>query len=74
MAEPVTVKQVYDLLRQYVRKRPDIGVAKALLDGVLEPASPFVSKGMRSVKPWFVLLSLLGAFMIAGCLYFNRFW
>lgn len=72
MAEPITVKQVYDLLRQHARKRPEIGVAKALLDGVLEPASLFDSKGMRSPKRWFVLLSLLAALMFACFLYFNR--
>lgn len=74
MAEPFTVKQVYDLLRQYARNRPDIGVGKGLLDSVLEPASPFGAKGPRSPKPWFVLLSVLGALMIASLLYFNRLW
>ena len=74
MAEPVTVKQVYDLLRQYARNRPDIGVGKGLLERVLEPASPFDSKGMRSAKPWFVLLSVLGALMITSLVYFNRLW
>jgi hypothetical protein len=74
MAEPVTAKQVYDLLRQYARKRSDIGVCKALLNGVLEPASPFVSKGLRSAKPWFVLLCLLGALMVASFVYFNGLW
>ena len=71
MAEPVTVKQVYDLLRQYARNRPDIGVGKGLLERVLEPASPFDSRGLRSAKPWFVLLCLLGALMVASFVYFN---
>jgi hypothetical protein len=74
MAEPLTVKPVYDVLRQYARKRPDIGVGKVLLDSVLEPASPFDSKGVRSPKRWFVLLSLLAAFMFASFIYFNRPW
>jgi hypothetical protein len=74
MAKPLAVKPVYDMLQQYARKRPDIGVGKALLDGVLEPASPFDSKGARSPKRWFVLLSLLAAFMFAGFVYFNRLW
>ena len=74
MAKPPTVKSVYDGLRQYARKRPDIGVGKALLDGVLEPASPFDSKGVRSPKRWFVLLSLLAALMFACFVYFNRPW
>jgi hypothetical protein len=74
MADALKVKQVYDVLRQYARKRPDIGMAKALLDGALEPASPFESKGVRSLKRWFVLLSLLAAFMFACFVYFNRIW
>jgi hypothetical protein len=74
MADALTVKQVYDVLRQYARKRPDIGVAKALLDGALEPASPFESKGVRSPKRWFVLLSLLAVLMFACFVHFNRFW
>jgi hypothetical protein len=74
VAEPITVKHLYDVLRHYARKRPDIGVGKALLDGVLEPASPFDSKGVRSPKRWFVLLSLLAAFMFACLIYFNRPW
>lgn len=72
MAEPLKVKQVYDVLRQYARKRPDIGVGKALLDAVLEPASPFDSKGVRSPKRWLVLVSLLAASLFACFVYFNR--
>ena len=74
MADALTVKEVYEVLRQYTRKRPDIGVGKALLDGALEPASPFESKGARSPKRWFVLLSLLAAFMFACFVHFNRLW
>ena len=72
MAKPFTVKSIYDMLCQYARKRPDIGAGKAMLDGVLEPASPFDSKRLRSPKRWFVLLSLLAAFMFACFVHFNR--
>jgi hypothetical protein len=74
MAKPLTVKLVYDLLRQYAGKRPDIGVGKALLDGVLEPASPFDSKAVRSPKRAIVLSSLLAVFMFAWFVYFNKLW
>ena len=74
MAHTLTVRQVYDMLRQYAGKRPDVGVGKALLNGVLEPASPFDSKGVRSPQRWFVLLSLLAAFMFACFVYFNGLW
>jgi hypothetical protein len=72
MADALTVEQVYDVLRQYARKRPDIGVGKALLDGVLEPASPFESKGARSPKRWFVLWPLVAILIFACFAYFNR--
>ena len=74
MADALMVEQVYDVLRQYARKRPDIGVGKALLDGVLEPASPFESKGTRSPKRWFVLWPLMAILMFACTAYFNRLW
>ncbi len=63
MPDPLTVKYVYDVTRQYARKCPDIGVSKALLDALLEPTSPFDSKGMRAPKRWFVLFSFLAVFM-----------
>jgi hypothetical protein len=74
MAKPFTVKSVYDMLHQYARKRPDIGAGKAMLDVLLEPASPFDTKRVRSPKRWFVLLSLLAAFMFACFVHSNRLW
>jgi len=74
MPDPLTVKCVYDVTRQYARKRPDIGVGKALLDALLEPTSPFDPKGMRSPKRWFVLFSFLAVFMFTCLVYFNRPW
>ena len=59
MAAALMVKQVYDVLRQYARKRPDLGVGKALLDGALEPANPLIRKvcgrpnaGLRCCRSW----------------------
>jgi hypothetical protein len=74
MPNPLTVKHVYDVTRQYARKRPDLGVGKALLDALLESGSPFDSKGMRSPKRWFVLFSFLAVFMFTCFVYFNRPW
>ena len=70
MAKPLAVKPVYDVLRHYARNRPDIGAGKAMVDGVLEPASPFDSKGVRLPKRWFVLVSLLAALLFACFGYF----
>jgi hypothetical protein len=74
MAKTIKVKPVYHKLRHYARRRPDMGARKAMLDGVLEPASPFDSKSARSPKRWFVLLSYLATLMFACFVYFNRLW
>jgi hypothetical protein len=71
MAEPNPVKLVYETLHQFVRKRPDIGAGKAILNWLLEPASPFDDKGVRSPKRWFVLFALLAVLMFGCFLYFN---
>ena len=72
MADPFTVEHVHDVLRQYARKRPDLGTGRALLDAALEPGSPFDSKAVRTPKRWFVLSSLL-VFLVFVCFgYFNR--
>jgi hypothetical protein len=71
MAKPLSVRPVYDALRQYERSRPDLGFGKGLLDGVLEPASPFDHKGTRSPKRWFVWLAMLAASIVGCFIYFN---
>ena len=72
MADPFIVKPIYIALSQYIRNRPDIGAAKAILDGVLEPANPFDPKAARPARRWFVLLSLLAAMMTGFFFYFNN--
>lgn len=74
MAEALTVKSVYKMLRQYTRNRPDVGVVRAMLDGMLEPASPFDRKEVRSPSRWFLLLSFLATLIFACFVYFNRVW
>ena len=59
MAE-VTVKSVHEMLCEFARNRPDIGVVRAMLDGMLEPASPFHRKRARSPS------QLVCAFVIRG--------
>jgi hypothetical protein len=74
MAEPLTVKHIYELLGKYLNQRSDIGVCKGLLDCVLESSSPFDSKSMRSPKRWFVLSVLLATSALGLFIHFNRLW
>lgn len=72
MADPFTVKPVYNALNQYIRNRADIGAGKAISDGVLEPSNPFERKAARPPRRWFVLLSLLATMVLGFFLYFNN--
>ena len=75
VAEPLTVKHVYELLGKYLnQRRPDVGACKGLLDCVLESSSPFDLKSVRSPKRWFVLSVLLATSALGLFVYFNRFW
>ena len=72
MRDLVNTKSVHGVLRQYLRKRPDLGFGHAALDSVLEPLNPFDPKARRAPRRWSVLLVLLGG-ALAGCfLYFNN--
>ena len=71
MAERLAVKPVYDALLQYVRTRPDLGSGHAVLDAMLEPASPFDSKRTRPPKRWVTWLAMLAAAMLGCFMYFN---
>ena len=73
MADPFTVKPIYNALSQYIRNRADIGAGKAMLAAVLEPSNPFERKAPRPPGRWFVLLSLLAAMVVGFFLYFNNF-
>ena len=50
MADPFTVKPVYNALSQYIRNRADIGASRAMRDGVLEPSNPFERKGREATQ------------------------
>ena len=72
MADPFTVKPVYNAMSQYIRNRTDIGAGRAMRDGVLEPSNPFERQAARPPRRWFVLLSLLAAMVLGFFLYFNN--
>jgi len=72
MADPFTVKPVYNALSQYIRNRADIGASRAMRDGVLEPSNPFERKAARPPRRWFVLFSVLTAMVLGSFFYFNN--
>lgn len=72
MTDRFTVKAVYDTLSQYIGNRVDIGTAKAMRDGVLEPSNPFERKAARPPRRWFVLFSLVSALFFGCFSYFNN--
>ena len=74
MAEPLHAEKVYELLRQHLARRRDVGVGKGLLDCVLEPSSPFDPKNRRLPKRWFVLLVFLVISAFGCFVYFNNVW
>ena len=65
-------KSVARALSQYLSNRSDVGVGKAVRDGVLEPANPFEPKATRLPRRWFVLLGLLGGLLVCSFVYFNN--
>ena len=71
MPEHITSKAVYVILRQYLRSRPNLGVGKAMLDAVLEPANPFDPCIRRTPRPWFVMLVVVGGTLLGCFAYFN---
>jgi len=72
MTKPATVKEVRTTLRQNLQSRSDLGLWKAVTNGVLEPPNPFEPGAARRPQRWFVLLSIvslgaLGAFFCFNC-------
>ena len=68
MAKEFTQSEVRSLLRGYLDGRPDLGLDKASLAIVLEPANPFEPEAARPPRKAFVLavlclLALLGVFV-----------
>ena len=73
MADEMTPKEVYVMLRGALRKRSDLGFRNTLANRLLEPPNPFEPMPVGRPQRWFVLscVVLLAAF--GAVLYFN-FW
>jgi hypothetical protein len=72
MKSAMTSKSVYGIVRQHLRKQQDLGIGKAVLDGVLEPANPFDSRTRRTARRWFVLFAFIGGALLGCFVYFNN--
>jgi len=53
-------KSVYSILRRHLRNRLDLGMGKAMLETVLNPANPFDTRVRRTTRRW------LGFFIFVG--------
>ena len=65
--------EIHAALTNYLRRRPDVGLGKLLLDLALDPASPFDPRGRRRLRKGFVLVMLVATGIAATFVYFNFF-
>lgn len=72
MRQQPSSKPVHDVLCQYLRNRSDLGVRKAVLNGVLESRNPFEQGATRPPRRWFVLFSLLVTVLLGCLVYFGN--
>jgi hypothetical protein len=70
-SQPGSSAEVHAALTDYLRRRPDVGLDKLLLDLALDPASPFDPQGQRRLKKGFVLIVLVVAGLAGTFVYFN---
>ena len=73
MSERITAKEVHVMLRDDLRKRPDLGFRRTVADHLLEPLSPFDPNSVRRPQRWFVLSSIVSLAAVGSVVYFN-FW
>jgi len=71
MAKEVTRREVQAWLKNYFEDRPDLGLGKAILAMILEPANLFEPKKPRFPKKSFVLLAVWSLGLLGMFVYFN---
>jgi hypothetical protein len=69
----VTPTDVHAMLRDYLRKRSDLGVRNAVAGCLLKPRNPFEPQSIRKPRRWFVLFLIASVTAISAFAYFN-FW
>ena len=73
MAKRVTVKEVHEMLNQYLGDRSDLGLWMVVTTLVMEPKNLFETESTQKPQRWFVLLSIVFLAAIGAFVYFN-FW
>jgi hypothetical protein len=71
MVKRITPNESHLWLKDYFRRRPDIGFWKAVLNIVLYPQSPFEPETQRSPRPGFLFAAGLLGFAIVWFGFFN---
>lgn len=69
----VAPTDVYAMLRDHLRKRPDLGCWNAVSGCVLKSRNPFDPQSMRKPQHRFVLFLVTSVTAISAFVYFN-FW
>ncbi len=67
----VTAEAVHDLLRENLKRRPDLGMVNGLAERVLDSRNPFDAEAVRPPQRWFVLGCLLTVLAAGGFVFFN---
>jgi hypothetical protein len=73
MPKQVRADETRVWINDYFSRRPDIGLAKAMANSVLNPRNPFAREERRRPKPGFLFAAGIFAGVIAWFLYFNFF-
>ncbi len=71
MAKEVTRQEVQAWFEDHFRDRPELGLGKAILAMILEPADLFEPKKPRHPKKSFVLLAIWLLGLLGVFVYFN---
>jgi hypothetical protein len=73
MAKTVTPSEVHSLVRDHLRRCPELGLGKAIVDLVLAPPNPFEPDRRRLPRKAFVLVAFSLLTLAGVFVYFNLF-
>jgi|HubBroStandDraft_3_1064219.scaffolds.fasta_scaffold2070959_2 hypothetical protein len=71
MAQQITAKEVYMMLREDLRKRSDLGLRKKVAQHLLEPPNAFDPNSSQKPQRWFVLFCVVSLAAVGAVVYFN---